>query len=115
MSPPAGGAAGAVNALLSLLYIFIPLARLNQAKSTTCEIGPIFALVVFGSNRRMRGMSDKLKTLALFAVIAGLWFLIPQVGLAQADGTTDVPEPASLTLLASGVAATLFAVWRRRK
>jgi hypothetical protein len=58
-------------------------------------------------------MSDKLKTCALFAAIAGLWCLVPQTGLA--DTGIDVPEPGSLSLLASGVAITLFAAWRRSK
>ncbi len=58
-------------------------------------------------------MSDRLKTVALFAGIAALWMLIPQTGLA--DEALDVPEPGSLSLLAGGVAATLFAVWRRSK
>jgi hypothetical protein len=39
--------------------------------------------------------------------------LIPQTGLA--DQATEVPEPGSLSLLAGGVAATLFAAWRRSK
>jgi hypothetical protein len=60
-------------------------------------------------------MSNRWKSVGLFAVIAGLWLLMPQVGLAQSDGTTPVPEPASLTLLASGVAATMYAFWRKRK
>ena len=58
-------------------------------------------------------MSDRLKTFALFAGLAGLWMLVPQTGLA--DTTVDVPEPGSLSLLAGGVAATLFAAWRRSK
>jgi hypothetical protein len=59
-------------------------------------------------------MSDRLKTIGLFAVVAGLWLLIPQESSAT-DGATPVPEPASLSLLAGGVAATMYAVWRRRK
>ena len=58
-------------------------------------------------------MSDRLKTFALFAGTIGLWMLIPQTGLA--DQATEVPEPGSLSLLTGGVAATLFAAWRRSK
>ena len=58
-------------------------------------------------------MSDRLKTVTLFAGIAALWMLIPQTGLADAE--LEVPEPGSLSLLAGGVAATLFAVWRRSR
>ena len=58
-------------------------------------------------------MRDRLKAIALFAGIAGLWMLIPQTGLA--DTSIEVPEPGSLSLLACGVAASLFAAWRRSK
>jgi hypothetical protein len=55
-----------------------------------------------------------MKAIGLFAIVAGLWLLIPQESLAQ-DGTIAVPEPGSLSLLASGVAATMYAFWRTRK
>ena len=62
-------------------------------------------------------MSDRLKALALFATIAGLWFLSTQVGVAQISDadTLEVPEPTSLSLLVGGVAAALYAAWRSRK
>jgi hypothetical protein len=57
-----------------------------------------------------------LKTITLFAAIGALWFLGTHVGFAETGDTlTAVPEPASLSLLAGGVAATIYAVWRRRK
>jgi len=61
-------------------------------------------------------MSDRLKAVVLFASIAALWLLGTQAGLADElpDGVA-VPEPASLSLLASGIAGALFAVWRGRK
>lgn len=62
-------------------------------------------------------MSDRLKSFALFAAIAGFWFLLPQVGLADTTNGDflNVPEPTSMSLLAGGVAAALYAAWRRRK
>ena len=62
-------------------------------------------------------MSDRMKALTLFALIAGLWYLGTQIGVAQAtDGDTlEVPEPTSMSLLVGGVAAAIYAAWRARK
>jgi hypothetical protein len=63
-------------------------------------------------------MSDRLKAIALFTVIAGIWFLGTQTGLAQplTDGDTfDVPEPTSMSLLVGGVVAALYMARRHRK
>ena len=57
-------------------------------------------------------MNERWKSIAWLGAIAGLWVLMPQVAQAQVE---PVPEPASLTLLAGGVAATIFAAWRKRK
>jgi hypothetical protein len=56
----------------------------------------------------------------IWCAVAALWLLLPtQEGFAQCSSGCSsiiaVPEPASLSLLVSGVAATLFALRRRRK
>jgi hypothetical protein len=62
-------------------------------------------------------MSDRMKALGLFALIASLWYLGTQIGVAQATDTDtlEVPEPTSMSLLVGGVAAALYAAWRSRK